>query len=887
MTRTRSAALLMVACAPLIFDISPVMAQPTSAVQQFNIPPGALRDVLRIYGHLTSTQLIYRSDDLRAVRSGGAKGSMTADAALQALLDHTGFEARKDSSGALAIVRRHSTQELNSQPVVVNTATMRLVRQPELSPSATQDDTGSDPTVAGDIVVLARRRSENLSTTPISITAFQREDLINRSITGIGDIQSFVPGIQIATVGNRNTPTISLRGQRRNPIGEGAPAILIYKDEVPLPQYGSAIPTYDIASLQVLKGPQGTLFGRNATAGAILVFTQQPIYEVEGYGVARVTNYNGWDAEGAFNLPIVQDRIALRVAAQYLRRDGYTKNLGAGPDLDARDDVSVRASLLIQPIDTLKNTTTLEYSRSNLAANSAVPFSLYPNATAGGGGARTPAARSFFDCGQLACDVDLQLERQQQIGPRKVYVDTPVYTKFTVKSITNSTLLDISEAVNLKNIFSYYEVANEGIIDGDGTPLRILETTSIGNAYQISNEFQGSGKIGPVDWVAGVFYLKSAPHGIVGTAAVTLATNSLPAASTGNSYRRQDSKAFYAQVGMDLSGLFNGVRLNAGIRQTRDRQTLCSTATPRGQALRSETDCMVLGRTIGGNYSATTWTLGADWQVSNEIFAYVASRRGYRAGGTNTPAFGPVLASLQDYAPEVITDVEFGLKARGKLGDMPYRASLALYRGSYTGLQRNYTLPPNFDGDGDATNDPPSGLIVNSGKAILQGVEFEGSITVLRDLALSASGTYTDAHYKSLSVNPIIASAGLIPANAIFNKFPNVPAWTYSASIEFTPDLGSIGKLLARADIYHSDKFWLNDRPAEDIAQIAPAYELVNARIGLREIAGSKLDFSLFVQNLFDKAYVAGTGGATPSLTMVTAVYGPPRIYGLEARIRF
>lgn len=227
------------------------------------------------------------------------------------------------------------------------------------------------------------------------------------------------------------------------------------------------------------------------------------------------------------------------------------------------------------------------------------------------------------------------------------------------------------------------------------------------------------------------------------------------------------------------------------------------------------------------------------------------------------------------------------MKAKGHLGAMPFRLTAAIYRGWYKGIQRNYTLAPNFDGDNNPANDPINGLIVNSGKAILQGGELEAYLNLLPDLQLSVSGAYTDAHYTELKVSPILAAAGLIPPNAINSRFPNVPKWSYGAAIEYTPDLGHVGKLLARVDFYHSDEFWMNERPAEDRALRAPGYNLVNARLGLREVAGSRIDLSVFATNLFNENYVSGSGIGTPTLTLISAVYGPPRIYGLEARVRF
>src|SRR3546814_600112 len=167
-----------------------------------------------------------------------------------------------------------------------------------------------------DIVVTARRQSESLQRTPVSVTAFTGADLYKRSITRASDLQAVTPGLQIGYSAFRTNPTIALRGQRRSSIGEGAPAVLIYFNEVPLPPLGSLIPTYDVSSIQVLKGPQGTLFGRNATAGGILIYSAPPTYKLEGYLDAHLGNFMDRGFEGAINLPIVDQKIALRLRSE-------------------------------------------------------------------------------------------------------------------------------------------------------------------------------------------------------------------------------------------------------------------------------------------------------------------------------------------------------------------------------------------------------------------------------------------------------------------------------------------------------------------------------------------------------------------------------------------
>jgi iron complex outermembrane receptor protein len=851
-------------------------------ILEISVPAGDLSVGLQEFIRQSGSRLLYRSVQLQGINTRGVSGRYSADEAIEELLRGTGFTVEKDTSGIFVIVPQST-----AKPLVQRTAVASLApAEPEPSrlPIAQQDNAGLE-----EIVVTARRRAESLQRTPVSIKAFTSNDLYVQSITRAADLQYVTPGLQVGFGGIKTNPTLAMRGQRRSTIGDGAPAVLVYQNEVPLPALGSLIPTYDMSSVQVLKGPQGTLFGRNATAGAVLLYTTQPGYQREGYADVRFGNYNDREVEGALNLPIAADKAAIRVAGQLARRDGYTKNLGTGPDLDDRHDQSVRVSLLLQPIEELKNVTVFDYQDTNEAGSGQVLYALYPNATSGGGNARIPALAPFFDCGtSVNCDVDLQLAQQQANGPRDIFVNTPSYLKSKLKGVVNTTSWDINDQLTLKNIFGYRSVDIDYLADFDGTPLRLVENSQLIRSEQLTDELQASGKLldSKLDWIVGGFYLDDHPDGVNSQA---LAVLSPSAAAPFNSqiYRRTKSKALYGQIGYDLSALLSGLKFNLGGRRTKDDLSVCSTGVAGGLTLRSEDQCSALGQSIKSGFNATTWTVGLDWQVSRDVFLYATSRKGYRAGGLNAPVLGAALAPLQNFSPETITDGEIGVKASGSISDMPYRLGIAAYRGWYKDIQRNYTLPPNFDGDGNPANDPGQGLVLNSGDAILQGAEFDAMLRPFTDLTLSISGAYTDAYYRKLQVTPSLQAAGLIPANAIDSKFPYVPTWTYGAAIEYNRPLDTLGNLLLRADYYHSDSYYLNERPAADVAVRVAKYDLVNARVGLLEIGQSGVDVNLFVNNLFDKTYVAGSGVFAPALTFVSAIYGAPRTYGIQLRYRF
>src|SRR6185369_13540157 len=214
-----------------------------------------------------------------------------------------------------------------------------------------------------DIVVTARRKEESIQSVPVAVQAFSSETLVRQNVHDTKDLQRLVPGVIFNGSGSELNTTFTIRGQGRAVIGTISPSVQSYVNEVALPNWGAVIPTYDVANVQVLKGPQGTLFGRNTTGGAVLVYSQAPKHEFGGYASATLGDYNWHELEGALNLPIVKDKVALRLAGQYRKRDGFTKaGVPGEPDANTVNSRSFRVSLLLEPIDGVKNTTVYDYS---------------------------------------------------------------------------------------------------------------------------------------------------------------------------------------------------------------------------------------------------------------------------------------------------------------------------------------------------------------------------------------------------------------------------------------------------------------------------------------------------------------------------------------------
>jgi iron complex outermembrane receptor protein len=758
-----------------------------------------------------------------------------------------------------------------------------------------------------DIIVTARRREESLQTVPVSVAAFSGEALEQRQVVELRDLTISTPGLSFSQSGSKSNVNITMRGQSKSVVGVGLPAVVTYLNEVPLPTYGSSLPTFDLASIQVLKGPQGTFFGRNTTAGAVLVYTQQPTYNFGGYLSASYGSYNLFETEGAVNVPIVTDKLAARVAWNTAWQDGYTKNLSyPGRDFDNLDDVAVRGSILFEPFEGVRNVTVLDYFKSYSRTGGTIL------SAANGGVARVPALAQFLDCSAAAApgfgcdpaaptpqnDVDLMVERQRQIGNRAQYSAIYPDTRLTVKGLSNTTTIELG-AVTFKNIFGLRRSILSLDASTIGTDIPYVVAYNRVNDRQITDEVQFSGSLldDKLSWLVGGFYLKTTPGGLNGLALSLfrgVLDGGVQNTRFNHNYYRDESKAVFGQLIYDFDGILPGLKANAGYRYTWDKQTGCTTSNrffldPRI----SEAQCNDLpdgsgatGTSYKGSVksSAPTWTVGLDYQANRDIFFYVTARKGYRGGGFNSPRLGGTLVPFQTFAPEKVTDVEVGSKLNWSTSGMRGRFNLALYRSKVDSIQRTLnSIVPNADGDNDPSTDPSgTTLVYNGGSARIQGMEIDASISPIEGLSLNVGAAYTDPKYTSVAAPPAIAAivaAGLGTGSAA--NFTRTPKWTVTLDGRYEVPLGDDNGMLAfNVNYYHSSKV-----NYDDILQ--KPFDTVNARIDWNGVMGSNFDLGFFVRNLFDVEYVAGGNTAGIGTTLLTGSLNPPRMVGVQVKMHF
>jgi iron complex outermembrane recepter protein len=231
--------------------------------------------------------------------------------------------------------------------------------------SADAPQAGSEAPGAGDIIVTAQRRDESLSRTPVAVSVISSETLARANITTENDLPVATPGLQVRLGQNSNQLNYALRGQSLDAYSNTRPGVQPYINEVQIGGVGASSGFFDLQSVQVLKGPQGTLFGRNSTGGAVLFTTQKPTKDFGGYVSATGGNYGLVKVEGAINAPLIGENLLARVSAFYQRRDGYQYNLNTKSDTGGYERFGIRGSLTAKLGDNISNTLVVDYQSTD------------------------------------------------------------------------------------------------------------------------------------------------------------------------------------------------------------------------------------------------------------------------------------------------------------------------------------------------------------------------------------------------------------------------------------------------------------------------------------------------------------------------------------------
>lgn len=765
---------------------------------------------------------------------------------------------------------------------------------------------GSGYGTASDIVVTARRRDERLQDVPVSVSAFSAAALERSTVQTVQDINTITPGFRAGAEGGKENSAVSLRGIGQVPLGEVSPGVVTYFANVPLPSVGSNIPTYDLASIQVLKGPQGTLFGRNTLGGAVLVSPEAPTYDFGGYIEGTYGRFDYRELEGALNIPIIPDKMALRVAGQMRRQDGRTKNLNGGPDFDNVHQDSVRASLLIEPTDWIKSLTIVDYFRANERAGGLYLYRAQPGVL---GAIFGPTEGAYLDA---------QIANYREIQKKNFYgaFDDGINGGQAYRrqlGITNDTSLTFGN-ITVRNIFGFRKNRADQMINTGatgplffssgapffGSQFSIFHAGSVIQRQYITNELQVLGEFDGFNFIVGGFYNNDRSTGPMGSNFRAFAVGDVDGVPV-TAHVANKNYAVFGQVGIDLT---DKLRFNVGARYSWDKVNACGGGIWSTYVDRETCDAQaVLGlidgvAIVSNKGQEPSWTIGFDYKPNDNTLLYIVSRRGYRGANVNTPGFEspfttggvgcsnpggacPDLRPYQNTKEEKLTDGEIGAKLSFRSGEARGFFNIAAFYTDYKGaLQflnaQNVGLP--FTTPDQPTNGSVAANIAN---LEIYGVEIEASVSPVRSLTVSFNGAFTKQKVKSLG--SVTFGPG-VPTPVATEAQVNLPTPSFAgtASVSWTlPFRPADGEIVFNGDIYMTDDF--GGQNGEKL----PGYALANARLDWRGIGGSGFDLGVYVRNLTGAHYYQSPSVLLANFPTSSVYVGDPRTWGVSARYRF
>jgi iron complex outermembrane receptor protein len=773
------------------------------------------------------------------------------------------------------------------------------------------------------IIVTARRIEERLQDVPISMSVVDQERLSKANVSSSEDLAKVVPGLNVDSRYSSEQSTFAIRGfsqQLRTSASVGT-----YFGEVVAPR-GSGLSLqggdgagpgslFDLQNVQVLKGPQGTLFGRNTTGGAVILTPRKPTSRFEGYVEGSMGNYDMRRIQAVVNLPLA-DWARLRLGVDRQLRDGYAHNVsGFGPkDFYDVDYVALRGSLVLDITPNVENYTILSYLHSD--TNGSVPqlFRANPN---------IPGSRGTF--GRAAVPQVNRLNTSGDPYQIEQKLNNPRALTKQFQAI-NTTTWRATDNLTVKNIMSYSTHIQDLRQDIFGTNFLIPALGSyISTAFSFNPDgfhtsdqrnfteelqVQGNAADGRLTYQAGLYFEHSTPGqltasespsiGAVCLTSVAFTNLATTRCMSGPAGPNKGSIEFInmAAYGQATYALTDQLKFTAGIRYTYDRAkgmaqgfdfsyrpatpftfvaptpnattanpAACSTGYPIA------TNCVFTGRTSD---KKPTWTLTAQYSPTDDIMAYGTYSRGYKQGGVTPFA----LAGVPFYAPEKLDNYEIGAKLSFD-GSIAGNLNVA---GFYSKLADQQILLGLTDNDGIL----PSGTsVINAGKSRMYGVEFDGQLRFAGLFRLDAAATYLNTKIESLNLPDFtvfpFSDYEVRQVPAVGGPLELAPKWSVNVGGTFiVPTSEDLGKIELSA-FYRYTSAYLTGGPT---GSSTPVKQL-DLNLDWRNVGGQPLDLAVFatnVTNQFTRSYVQGLFN---SFGFDTGYLGTPRMYGVRVKIRF
>lgn len=691
-----------------------------------------------------------------------------------------------------------------------------------------------------EVIVSAQKYEQNLQDVPISITALSAQDIESKSVTGLKELAQFVPNLTFSnhsTSGNSGA-IIYIRGVGQQDSGiEFDPGVGVYVDGIYMGRMqGLDLDLLDIKRIEILRGPQGTLFGKNTVGGALNITSEKPKDQFAASADVTVGSFDRLDGKVSLDLPLVPGKLAAKLVAASRNSDGYGKryNFSSGAVIDEMGDrsaLSGRALVEWTPTETLDVLFSGDASRSREHGN---PHKLI-------------AATQPTLITQLNTVVD------PDFGNAFLTNDPfATYATGANKSDLDTTGASVVVTWDLgdwtaKSLTSYREVETLYGIDPDGSPYYILDSIQQTEQSQISQELllTGSSFNDRLKSVFGVFYFdeEATSNRYTGQLVEFVSAFGVERSATTLQENNAESWSAFAHGTFDLTKKFS---FTAGARFTEDKKDV------EGSQFRPITGAIVAPlRALSGTWNAVTGRAGFEYRWTDEILTYASAARGFKSGGINSA--GANAAQFVPFDPEYVWTYEVGVKS--DLFDRLMRVNAAVFYSDYSNIQFRVRLP-------NVT------FIDNAAKSRVQGFETEVVVAPAEGFTFNFGLGYTDAKYTAVEPGSPVTTR---------NKFVETPPWTVSVGSEYAMPINAASDLIAHVDYAYrtTTQHDLANNPL--LAQ--DPYGLLNARLTYENTAGG-WSVSLFGTNLTDERYFLGGIDFSSSLGWADVQYARPREWG-------
>lgn len=725
-----------------------------------------------------------------------------------------------------------------------------------------------------EMVVTAQKREESLQDVPVTITAFGQSQLQEAGFDSISDLTQMSPSLQFGNFGPVTFVTMRGIGNENTTAG-GDPGVAMHLDGVYMGRpVASLFSAFDTERVEILRGPQGTLYGRNATGGSINLITAKPGDEFGGEVDITYGDYDWLRVRGAINLP-VSDVIKLRLVAFSEDRDGYTENsFPGGNEANDADDAGVRGHISIELADQASLLLSGSYITSGGVVTKAELREPFPGSTTGQN-ISGPPAFAFDPLGPAsgipALNNFINPQTRQvvvnDLTPFQVSKDTKESqdNEFTMFSATFEWDFD---DLSFKSITGYAQTSYESRSDDDQSELNLLELLLIEDSEQFSQELQLlSADDGPLQWIVGFYYFseKASREALFLGGRYDVFANQFGVRAGYEFGGDVDSTSFagFAQATYELT---ENLRLTGGLRYTEDEKEGVNT----GFLFAGEP----YADPLEDSWDEVTYRLAVDWNLNDDLMLFSSYATGYKSGGINQTAAVSRGAENAIYQPETVDAYEAGIKATLLNGRMQLNSSL--YRNEYDNLQFQVfgqSGPEAFNAQG----------------AVVQGVETELRAVLIDSLTVDASVGITDSEFDDQIINGVQIGG---------NQVQRTPDLTYSLGISNDCEVGEKGSLKLRLEYAFTDEIYytaLNRNAGFAEAggsDLADDYDNVNIRLFWFS-SDDRWTVETFVTNLTDEeqegnilrgpGFVDIAGGGGPELV----TYNPPRQWGMRLGYQF